>query len=83
VVDLHYPCNAIFRRGFLNKFNMAIHMGYLCMKISALHGVITVRESQKEARNNERTIYKSFRNINSMDSIQKEVLQPLDMLKGK
>ena len=32
VVDLYYPYNAIFGRGFANKFNIAIHMGYLCMK---------------------------------------------------
>jgi hypothetical protein len=58
VVDLYYPYNAIFGRGFANKFNTAIHMGYLCMKIPALHGVITVHGSQKEARNKERAIYK-------------------------
>jgi hypothetical protein len=51
VVDLYYPHNGIFGRGFANKFNAAIHMGYLCMKIPALHGVITVHGSQKEARN--------------------------------
>jgi len=59
VVDLYYPYNAIFRRGFANKFNAAIHMGYLCMKMPALHGIITVHYSQKEARNIERAIYKS------------------------
>lgn len=42
VVDLHYPYNAIFGRVFANKFNIAIHIGYLCMKMSALHGVIAV-----------------------------------------
>ena len=83
VVDLHYPYNAIFGRGFLNKFNAAIHMGYLCMKIPALHGVITVHGSQKEARNIKRAIYKSFRNINSVDSAHKKVPQPPDMPKGK
>ena len=42
VVDLYYPYNAIFRRGFANKFNTTIHMGYLCMKMLALHRIITV-----------------------------------------
>ena len=42
VVDLYYPYNAIFGRGFANKFNVAIHMGYLCMKMPALHGTIIV-----------------------------------------
>jgi hypothetical protein len=59
MVDLYYPCNAIFGRGFTNKFNAAIHMGYLCMKVLALHGIITVHGSQKEARNIEKAIYKS------------------------
>ena len=42
VVDLYYPYNAIFGRGFANKFNIAIHLGYLCMKIPTLHDTITV-----------------------------------------
>jgi hypothetical protein len=48
VVDLYYPYNAIFGRGFANKFNTTIHMGYLCMKMLALHSTITVHGSQKE-----------------------------------
>jgi len=32
VVDLYYPYNVISEKGFANKFNAAIHMGYLCMK---------------------------------------------------
>ena len=83
MVDLHYPYNAIFGRGFLNRFNAAAHMGYLCMKILALHGVITVHGSQKEERNIEKAIYKSYQNINSVDSTQEEGCQPPDMPKGK
>ena len=45
IVDLYYPYNAIFGRGFENKFNTAIHMGYLCMKMLALYGTITVHGS--------------------------------------
>jgi len=56
VVDLYYPYNAIFDRGFVNKFNTTIHMGYLCMKMPTLHGIIIVHGSQKEARNIERAI---------------------------
>ena len=83
VVDLHYPYNTIFGRGFLNRFNAAAHMGYLCMKILALHGVITVHGSQKETRNIKMAIYKSSRNINSVDSMQDEDYQPPDMPKEK
>ena len=59
IVDLYYPYNAIFGRGFANKFNAAIHMGYMCIKMSALQGTITVHDSQKKARNIERAINKS------------------------
>jgi hypothetical protein len=34
-------------------------MGYLCMKMLALHGIIILYGSQKEATNIERDIYKS------------------------
>jgi hypothetical protein len=45
IVDLYYPYNAIFGRGFANKFNMALHMGYLCMKMPTLHDIIIVHGS--------------------------------------
>jgi hypothetical protein len=45
MVELYYPYNAIFNRGFTTKFNVAIHMGYLCMKIPALYGIISVHGS--------------------------------------
>ena len=83
IVDLYYPYNAIFGRGFANKFNVAIHMGYLCMKMPALHGIIIVHGSQKEARNIERAIYKSQRNMNSVKAVKSNSLVPLDMSKGK
>jgi hypothetical protein len=83
VVDLYYPYNAIFGRGFANKFNIAVHMSYLCMKIPALHGVMTVHGSQKEARNIERANYKSQRNINSIETVKNKTLEPTNMPKGK
>jgi hypothetical protein len=76
IIDLYYPYNAIFDRGFANKLNMALHMGYLCMKIPALHGIITVHGNKKEARNIEKALYRSQRNINSVD------IEPSDMPKG-
>jgi hypothetical protein len=76
IVDLYYPYNAIFGRGFANKFNTALHMRYLCIKMPALHGIITGHGSQKEERNIEKAIYRSQRNINSIE------IEPLDMPKG-
>jgi hypothetical protein len=83
VVDLYYPYNAIFGRCFANRFNIAIHMGYLCMKLPALHGIIRVHGRQKEARNIERAIYKSQGKINSVEAAKSNTSEPLDMPKGK
>jgi hypothetical protein len=83
VVDLYYRYNAIFGRGFAKKFNTPVHMGYLCMKMLALHGIITVYDSQKEVRNIERAIYKSQRNINSVESAKSNLVEPSDIPKGK
>ena len=58
-------------------------MGHLCMKMSALHGTIIVHGSQKEARNIERAIYKSQRNINSVEVVRSNSPEPPNMPKGK
>jgi hypothetical protein len=46
------------------------------MKMPTFHGIITVHRCQKEARNIKKTIYRSQRNINSVDT------EPPDMPKG-
>jgi hypothetical protein len=51
VVDMLYPYNAIFGRGVLNTFNATLHLGYLCLKITATFRVISVFSSQKDAKN--------------------------------
>ena len=53
------------------------------MKMPALHGIIIVHGSQKEARNIERAIYKSQRNINSVEAARSNSPEPPDMPKGK
>jgi hypothetical protein len=53
------------------------------MKMAALHSTITVHGSQKEARNIERAIYKSQRNINSVEAVKSNSPEPPDMPKGK
>jgi hypothetical protein len=42
VVDMLYPYNAIFGRGLLNTLEAALHSSYLCLKIPATFGVISV-----------------------------------------
>jgi hypothetical protein len=54
IVDITYPYNAIFGRGLLNTFEAALHLAYMCLKISATFGVITVFDSQQEAINIEK-----------------------------
>jgi hypothetical protein len=51
VVNMTYPYSAIFGRGLLNTFEAALHSSYLCLKILATFGVITIFGSQQEARN--------------------------------
>jgi hypothetical protein len=54
IVDMLYPYNAIFGIGLLNTFEADLHSGYLCLKIPATFGVISVFGSQQEARNIEK-----------------------------
>jgi hypothetical protein len=42
IMEMYYPYNDILGRGFLNKFEAVIHQAYLCMKIPATLGVITI-----------------------------------------
>jgi hypothetical protein len=54
VVDIYHPYLAIFGRGFMNKFDAVIRQQFLCMKVPAPKGVITVFGNQQEARNIEK-----------------------------
>jgi hypothetical protein len=49
VVDMYHSYLAIFGRGFMNKFDVVIRQQFLCMKITAPKGVITVFGDQQEA----------------------------------
>jgi hypothetical protein len=54
VVEMYYPYNRILARGFLNKFEAIIHQAYLCVKIPATQGVITIWGHQNDGQNLER-----------------------------
>jgi hypothetical protein len=54
VVNMTYSYNAIFGRGLLSTFKAALHLAYLCLKIPATFGVITIFGSQQEAINIEK-----------------------------
>jgi hypothetical protein len=58
-----YPYNAIFERGLLNMFEGVLHSGYLCHKILATFEVISVSDSQQEARKIERGFTPGHKNV--------------------
>jgi hypothetical protein len=63
VVDMHYPYNAIFGRGPLNIFEATLHSAYLCLKVPAPLGVISIFGSQKDARNIEKGFTPGHKNM--------------------
>jgi hypothetical protein len=83
VVDMNYPYNAIFGRGLLNTFEAALHSGYLCLKILAALGVITVHDNQKDARNIEQCFAPGHRNINCLQDEKLESTNDASANKNK
>jgi hypothetical protein len=64
VVNMHYPYNAIFGRGLLNTFEAVLHSAYLCLKVPASLGVISVHNSKRDAENIEQGFAPGHRNVN-------------------
>jgi hypothetical protein len=58
-----YPYNAIFGRGIINTFKAALHSGYLCLKILATFGVISIFYSQKDVSNIEQGCAPGHKNV--------------------
>jgi hypothetical protein len=72
VVDMKYTYNAIFGRGLLNTFEVALHSLYLCLKVLVTLGVISVPGSQKDARNIEQCFALGYRNVNFLQDEKSE-----------
>jgi hypothetical protein len=72
VVDIYHPYLTIFDRGFMNKFDAVIRQQFLCMKIPAPKGVITVFSDQKEARNIEKGHTPGQTNVYQLNSPEEE-----------
>jgi hypothetical protein len=66
IVDMIYPYNATMGRGSINKFEVAIHGLYLCMKIPGPQGVITVYGNQQTSRNIEKDFVPGQRNVHCL-----------------
>jgi hypothetical protein len=69
---MSYPYNAIFGRGLLNTFEVALHSLYLCLKVPAALGVILIYGNQKEARNIEQGFTPGHRNVNCLQNEKAE-----------
>jgi hypothetical protein len=69
VVEMYYPYNGILGREFLNKFEAIIHQAYLCMKIPAMLGIITIWRHQNDGRNLERGHTPGQRNVHALDEV--------------
>jgi hypothetical protein len=67
LVEMYYPYNEILGRGFLNKFEAIIHQAYLCVKIPAMQGGITIWSHQNDGRNLERGRTPGQRNVHALD----------------
>jgi hypothetical protein len=68
---MYYPYNRILGRGFLNKFEAIIHQAYLCVKIPAMQGVITIWGHQNDVRNLEGGRTPGQRIVNALDEAVK------------
>jgi hypothetical protein len=68
VVEMNYPYNAIFRRGLLNTLEAVLHSLYLYLKVPAALGVISIYDSQKDARNIRLGFALGHRNVNCLQN---------------
>ena len=73
VVEMSYPYRAILGRGTINKFEAIVHQLYLCMKMPAPAGVITVRGDQQLARDIERGYTPGQKNVHNLRTESKPV----------
>ena len=78
VVEMNYPYLAIFSRGLINKFEAVVHQLYLCMKIPASMGIITVRGNQQLARDIERGVAPGQRNVHALEAEKSTVTEKLN-----
>jgi hypothetical protein len=76
IVDMLYPYNIIFGRGLLNTFEATLYLAYLCLKVPATFGVITVFDSQKEDRNIECGFAPGHKNVHFLREDTDQLEQP-------
>jgi hypothetical protein len=72
VVDIYDPYLASFGRGFMNKFDAVIRQQFLCMKIPAHKGVITVFGDHQEDQNIEKGHTPGHTNVYQLNSSEEK-----------
>jgi len=72
VVDINYPYIAIFGSNTLVKFVAVIHQPYLCMKLPAAEGVITVFGNQEEAWRCEDNASSANKNVHVIETPEED-----------
>jgi hypothetical protein len=82
-VDMNYPYNAIFGKGLLNNFEVALNFAYLCLKIPTALGVILVHGNKKDARNKEKGFTPCHRNVNCLQDEKSESANDASANKSK
>jgi hypothetical protein len=60
----------------LNTFEVVLHLAYLCLKVPATFSVITVFDSQKEARNIEHGFAPRHNNVHFLREDTNQPEQP-------
>jgi hypothetical protein len=83
VIDIYHPYLVIFGRGFMNKFDAVIRQQFLCMKIPAPKGVITVFGDQQEARNIENVHTPGQTNVYQLNSLEEETKPYIEAKRDK
>jgi hypothetical protein len=83
IVDMNYPYNASFGRGLLNTFEASLHSVYLCLKMPAALGVISIHDNQQDARNIEKGFTPSHRNGNYLQEEKSESVNDASANKSK
>src|SRR6185312_8204724 len=78
---MNYPYLAIFGRGLINKFEAVVHQLYLCMKMPASRGIITVCGNQQLARDIERGVAPGQRNVHVLEAEKNSTAQKLNKQK--
>jgi hypothetical protein len=83
IVDMNYPYNVIFGRGLLNTFEVTLPSEYLCLKISSTFGVMSVFDSQKDAKNIEQGFAPGHKNVDFLREKSEQYQQSACPLKAE